>query len=78
MVSGPITSWQRDGEAVETVPDFVFWSSKITADGGCNHEIKRRLLRGRKGMTNVDGMLKSRDLGTAITQPAQSLRALLQ
>ena len=62
MVSGPITSWQRDGEAVETVPDFVFWSSKITAGGGCNHEIKRRLLRGRKGMTNVDGTLKSRDI----------------
>ena len=62
MVSGPITSWQRDGEAVETVPDFVFWGSKITAGGGCNHEIKRRLLRGRKGMTNVDGMLKSRDI----------------
>ena len=62
MVSGPITSWQRDGEAVETVPDFVFWGSKITADGGCNHEIKRRLLRGRKGMTNVDGTLKSRDI----------------
>ena len=61
MVSGPITSWQRDGEAVERVPDFVFWGSKITADGGCNHEIKRRLLRGRKGMTNVDGILKSRD-----------------
>ena len=61
MVSGPITSWQRDGEAVETVPDFVFWGSKITADGDCNHEIKRRLLRGRKGLTNVDGILKSRD-----------------
>ena len=61
MVSGPITSWQRDGEAVERVPDFVFWGSKITADGGYSHEIKRRLLRGRKGMTNVDGILKSRD-----------------
>ena len=59
MVSGPITSWQRDGETVETVPDFIFWGSKITADGGCSHEIKRCLLFGRKGMTDLDGILKS-------------------
>ena len=62
MASGPITSWQRDGEAVERVPDFVFWGSKITADGGCNHEIKRRLLLGRKVMTNLDSIFKSRDI----------------
>ena len=58
MVSGPITSWQIDGETGETVADFIFWGSKITADGDCSHEIKRRLLLGRKGMTNLDSMLK--------------------
>ena len=61
MASGPITSWKIDGETVETVTDFILGDSKITADGYCNHEIKRRLLCGRKGMTNVDGILKSRD-----------------
>ena len=62
MVSGLITSWQIDGETVETVADFIFWGSKITADGDCSHEIKRHLLLGRKGMTNLDSVLKSRDL----------------
>ena len=61
MASGPITSWQIDGETVETVLDFVFWGSKITADGDCSHEIKRHLLLGRKVMTNLDSILKSRD-----------------
>ena len=60
MASGPITSWQIDGETVETVADFIFWGSKITADGDCSHEIKRRLLFGRKVMTNLDSILKSR------------------
>ena len=59
MVSVPITSWEIDGETVETVADFIFWGSKITADGGCSHEIKRCLLFGRKGMTDLDGILKS-------------------
>ena len=62
MASGPITSWEIDGETVETVPDFIFGGSKITADGGCSHEIKRRLLLGRKAMTNLDSILKSRDI----------------
>ena len=61
MESGPITSWQMDGETVETVTDFVFLGSKITADGDCSHEIKRCLLLGRKAMTNLDSILKSRD-----------------
>ena len=61
MASGPITSWQTDGEAVETVSDFIFGGSKITADGNCSHEIKRRLLLGRKVMTNLDSIFKSRD-----------------
>ena len=61
MASGPITSWQIDGETVETVSDFIFLGSKITVDGDCSHEIKRRLLLGRKGMTNLDSILKSRD-----------------
>ena len=60
MASGPITSWQIDGEAMETVIDFIFLGSKITAEGGCSHEIKRRLLLGRKAMTNLDSILKSR------------------
>ena len=59
MASGPITSWEIDGE---TVSDFIFWGSKITADGDCSHEIKRRLLLGRKVMTNLDSILKSRDI----------------
>ena len=61
MVSGPITSWQIDGETVETVADFIFGDSKITADGNCTHEIKRCLLLGRKVMTNLDSILKSRE-----------------
>ena len=62
MASGPITSWEIDGETVETVSDLIFLSSKITADGDCSHEIKRRLLLGRKVMTNLDSILKSRDI----------------
>ena len=67
MASGPITSWQIDGETVGTVSDFIFGGSKITADGDCSHEIKRRLLLGRQVMTNLDSILKSRD----ITLPAK-------
>ena len=67
MASGPITSWEVDGETVETVSDFIFLGSKITADHDCSHEIKRRLLLGRKVMTNLDSILKSRD----ITLPAK-------
>ena len=67
MVSGPITSWQIDGETMETVTDFIFLGSKITVDGDHIHEIKRRLLLGRKAMTNLDSILKSRD----ITWPAK-------
>ena len=62
MASGPITSWQIDGETVETVSDFIFLGSKITADGDCSHEIKRRLILGRKANTNLDSILKSRDI----------------
>ena len=62
MASGPITSWEIDGETVETVTDFILGGSKITADGDCSHEIKRHLLLGRKVMTNLDGILKSRDI----------------
>jgi len=62
LASGPITSWQIDGETVETMVDFIFWGSKITADGDCSHEIKRHLLLGRKVMTNPDSILKSRDI----------------
>ena len=62
MASGPITSWERDGETVETVSDFIFLGSKITADGDCNHEIKRHLLLGRKVITNLDSIFKSRDI----------------
>ena len=62
MASGPITPWEIDGETVETVSDFILWGSKITADGDCSHEIKRRLLLGRKVMTNLDGIFKSRDI----------------
>ena len=62
MASGPITSWQIDGETMETVTDFLFLGSKITADGNCKHEIKRRLLLGRKAMTKLDSVLKSRDI----------------
>ena len=69
MVSGPIISWQIDGETMETVRDFIFLGSKITADGDCSHEIKRRLLLGRKAMINLDSILKSRD----ITLPTKSI-----
>ena len=62
MASGLITSWEIDGETVETVRDFIFWGSKITGDGDCSHEIKRRLLLGRKVMTNLDSILKGRDI----------------
>ena len=62
MASGPITSWEIDGETVETVSDFIFGGSRITSDGDCSHEIKRRLLLGRKAMTNLDRVLKSRDI----------------
>ena len=62
MASGPITLWQIDGETVETVSDLIFWGSKITADGDCRHEIKRHLLLGRKVMTNLDSIFKSRDI----------------
>ena len=62
MASGPITSWQTDGETMETVTDFIFWGSKITANGDCSHEIKRSLLLGRKAMTNLDSILKSGDI----------------
>ena len=62
MASGPITSWEIDGETMETVSDFIFWGSKITADGDCSHEIKRRLPLGRKVMTNLDSIVKSRDI----------------
>ena len=71
MASGPITSWQIDGETVETVSDFIFGGSKITADGDCSHEIKKRLLFGRKAMTNLEGILKSRDI-TLPTKSSQS------
>ena len=69
LASGPITSWQVDGETVETVADFIFLGSKITADGDCSHEIERGLLLGRKVMTNIDSILKSRD----ITLPTKSI-----
>ena len=69
MASGSITSWQIDGETMETTRDFIFWGSKITADGDCSHGIKRHLLLGRKAMTNLDGILKSRD----ITLPKKSI-----
>ena len=62
MASGPITSWQIDGETVETVSDFIFWGSKITADGDCSQEIQRRLFPGRKVMTNLDSIFKNRDI----------------
>ena len=62
MASGPITSWQIDGEKVETMTNFIFWGSKITADGDCSHEIKRHLLLGSKVMTNLDSILKNRDI----------------
>ena len=75
MASAPITSWQVDGETVETVSDFILWGSKITADGDCSHEIKRHLLLGRKVMTNLDSILKSRD--TTLPTKVRLVKALL-
>ena len=75
MASGPITSWQIDGETVETVRDFIFWGSKITADSDCSYEIKRHLLLGRKIMTHLDSILKSRDI-TLLTK-AHLVKALV-
>ena len=69
MASGPITSWQIDGETVETVSDFIFWGSQITTDGDCSHEIKRHLPLGRKVMTNLDSILKSRDITLSTKVP---------
>ena len=66
MASGPITSWEIEGETVETVSDFIFGGSKITADGDCSHEIKRCFLLGRKAMTNLDNILKSRDIANKV------------
>ena len=74
MASGPISSWEIDGETVETVSDFTFLRSKITADGDCSHEIKRRLLLGRKVMTNLDSILKSRD--TALPTKVHLVKAM--
>ena len=62
IASGPVTSWEIDGETVETVSDFIFWGSKVTVDGDCSHEIKRHLLLGRQVMTNLDSIFKSRDI----------------
>ena len=75
MASGPITSWEIDGETVETVADFILGGSKITADGDCSHEIKRRLLLGRKVMTNLDSILKSRDI--ALTTEVRLVKAMV-
>ena len=75
MASGPITSWEIDGETVETVSDFIFWGSKITADGDCSHEIKRHLLLGRKVMSNLDSILKSRDI--TLTTKVRLVRAMV-
>ena len=72
MASGPITSWQIDGETVETVTDFIFWGSKIIADGDCIHEIKRRLLLGRKAMTNLDSIIKKQRHYSANSPSRQS------
>ena len=68
IASGPTTSWEIDGETVETVPDFIFWGSKITVDDDCSYEIKRRLLLGRKTKTNLDSILKSRDITLPTSQ----------
>ena len=75
MVSDPITSWQIDGQTVERVTDFIFWGSKITADGDCSHEIRRRLLLGRKVMTNLDSILKSRDI--TLTTKVHLVKAMI-
>ena len=75
MASGAITSWQIDGETVETVSDFIFWGSRNTADGDCSHEIKRCLLLGRKVMTNLDTILKSRDI--TLPTKVRSVKAMV-
>ena len=75
MASGPITSWEIDGVTVETVSDFIFWGSKITADGDCSHEIKRCLLLGRKVMTNLDSILNSRDI--TLTTKVHLVKAMI-
>ena len=75
MASGPVISWQIDGETMETVTDFIFLGSKITADGDCSHEIKRCLLLGRKAMTNLDSILKSRD--TALPTKVHLVKAMV-
>ena len=74
MASGPITSWQIDGETMETVTDFIFWGSQITADGDCSHEIRRCLLLGRKATTELDSILKSRDITLPTKKIVQYLR----
>ena len=78
MASGPTTSWEIDGEAVETVSDFIFWGSKITADGDCSHEIKRCLLLGRKVMTNLDSIFKSRHITLPTNIALTTLATLLK
>ena len=75
MASGPITSWEIDGETVETVSDFIFLGSKITADGDCSHEVRRCLLLGRKVMTNLDSILKNRDI--TLTKKAHIVKAVV-
>ena len=75
MASGPTTSWQIDGKTVETGADFIFWGSKITADSDCSHEIKRRILLGRKFMTNLDRILKSRDI--TLSTKAHLIKAMV-
>ena len=75
MASGPITSWQIDGETMETVTDFIFLGSKITADGDCSHEMKRHLLLGRKAMANLDNILKSRDI--ALPTKVHTVKAMV-
>ena len=75
MASGPITSWEIDGETVETVSEFIFWGSEITADGDCSHEIKRRLLLGRKVMCNLDSIFKSRD--TPLPRKVRLVKAMV-
>ena len=78
MASGPITSWQIGGETVETLTDFIFLGSKITADGDCSHEIKRRLLLGRKSVTNIDSILKSRDITLPTEDPSSQSSGFFQ
>ena len=77
MASGPITSWEIDGETVETVSDFILWGSKITADGDCSPEIKRHLLLGRKAMTNLDSILKSRDVSPSLSHEVMGPDAMI-